>query len=596
MDKRFVLFLVLSVIVLVVSQKLFPPARQTRSATSTAQSADSTRKVASDTTHRLAQPDTSMAVRSRTAASADSAARKSAAVRAGASAAEAAAVPVAPAETVTVTTPKVVYQFSPLGAMPIGVNTRDYKALSPGVGTVQLVRAGSPLYRYDLIRAPGDTLHLDRVAFAVDSSALRAGGAGSLTFRGTSRGSAIAITYTFAPDSYVVRVKGRVQGSPGGQAVLMTIPTGLHSAETDTADDEHHFAYVLKPAHDSPNSFDFRKLDTAVAQVEHGPLTWVATKSKYFVVGLLTDTTGTSFSGAVLRGVPHGKEIATNASATAIQPLGANGEFAFELYAGPQEWRRLVAVGRDFDEVNPYGGVFKGVIQPFSTVIMRVLLWMRAHLKLSYGWVLIVFGVAVRIVLWPLNQSAMRAQLKLQRIQPELQALQKKYKTQPDKQQAEMMKLYKEHGMSPFSPLAGCLPMLIPMPVLYALYYVFLNTIEFRGVPFLWMADISQKDPYYILPIVMGISMFVLSWIGLRAGPANQQAKTMAYIMPVFMTVLFYRFAAGLNLYYAVQNIAALPQQWLIAKERAKAAPAAAVTGPASGSPSGSAGSAGPAG
>jgi YidC/Oxa1 family membrane protein insertase len=309
------------------------------------------------------------------------------------------------------------------------------------------------------------------------------------------------------------------------------------------------------------------------------------------VVALLTDTTGTPFSGAMLRGIPHGKEVATSASATAVQPLGANGEFAFELYAGPQEWRRLVAVGRDFDEVNPYGGIFKGVVQPFATVIMRVLLWMHAHLTLSYGWVLIVFGVAVRIVLWPLNQSAMRAQLKLQRIQPELQALQKKYKTQPDKQQAEMMRLYKEHGKSPFSPLAGCLPMLIPMPVLYALYYVFLNTIEFRGVPFLWMADISQKDPYYILPIVMGISMFVLSWIGLRAAPPNQQAKTMAYIMPVFMTVLFYRFAAGLNLYYAVQNIAALPQQWLIAKERAKAAPAA-VSGPASGS----AGSAGPAG
>src|SRR6185437_2169218 len=271
MDKRFVLFLVLSVIVLVVSQKLFPPARQTRSAASTAQSAESTRKVVSDTTHRLAQLDTSMAVGSRTAASADSAARKSAAVPAGAPA----AVPPAPAETVTVTTPKVVYQFSTLGAMPIGVNTREYKALAPGGGTVQLVRAGSPLYRYDLIRAPGDTLHFDRVPFTVDSSALHAGGAGSLTFRGTSGSSAIAITYTFAPDSYVVRVKGQVQGGPGGQAMLMTMPTGLHSAEKDTADDEHHFAYVLKPAHDSPNSIDFRKLDTAVAQVEHGPLTWV---------------------------------------------------------------------------------------------------------------------------------------------------------------------------------------------------------------------------------------------------------------------------------------------------------------------------------
>lgn len=129
--------------------------------------------------------------------------------------------------------------------------------------------------------------------------------------------------------------------------------------------------------------------------------------------------------------------------------------------------------------------------------------------------------------------------------------------------------------MSPLSPLMGCLPMLIPMPVLFALYFVFQNTIEFRGVSFLWMADLSLKDPYYILPILMGISMFVLSWIGLRSSPPNAQAKMMAYVFPVMMTVFFLKLAAGLNLYYAVQNIAALPQQWLIARERAKAGPPA---------------------
>lgn len=127
--------------------------------------------------------------------------------------------------------------------------------------------------------------------------------------------------------------------------------------------------------------------------------------------------------------------------------------------------------------------------------------------------------------------------------------------------------------MSPFSPIAGCLPMLIPMPVLFALFFVFQNTIEFRGVPFLWLPDISLKDPYYLLPIAMGISMYVLSWIGLRNSPSNAQAKMMAYVFPVMMTVFFLNLPSGLNLYYAVQNIAALPQQWMIAKERAKAAP-----------------------
>ena len=124
--------------------------------------------------------------------------------------------------------------------------------------------------------------------------------------------------------------------------------------------------------------------------------------------------------------------------------------------------------------------------------------------------------------------------------------------------------------MSPLSMFSGCLPLLIPMPVLFALFFVFQNTIEFRGVSFLWLADISLKDPFFILPLIMGVSMYILSWIGLRNSPPNPQAKMMSYMFPVIMTVALLNMAAGLNLYYAVQNIAALPQQWLIARERAR--------------------------
>jgi YidC/Oxa1 family membrane protein insertase len=114
--------------------------------------------------------------------------------------------------------------------------------------------------------------------------------------------------------------------------------------------------------------------------------------------------------------------------------------------------------------------------------------------------------------------------------------------------------------------------MLLPMPILFALFFVFQNTIEFRGVSFMWLPDISLKDPLYILPLVMGASMYVLSWMGMRNAPPNPQAKMMAYIMPAMMTFFLISFASGLNLYYTIQNIAALPQQWLIANERAKVA------------------------
>ena len=168
----------------------------------------------------------------------------------------------------------------------------------------------------------------------------------------------------------------------------------------------------------------------------------------------------------------------------------------------------------------------------------------------------------------------------MQRLQPELQEVQKRYKNEPEKQREALVKLYQQHGMSPFSPIMGCLPMLLPMPVLFALFFVFQNTIEFRGVSFLWLPDLSLRDPLYIMPLFMGVSMLVLSWIGMRAAPPNPQTKMMSYMMPAVMTMVLLNFASGLNLYYAVQNVAALPQQWMLTRERMKAAPPTAAAAP----------------
>ncbi|HEU4642807.1 MAG TPA: membrane protein insertase YidC [Gemmatimonadaceae bacterium] len=559
MDKRFFLFLALAAAILVITPKLFPPAHVPQ-----VQSDSTRQRTARESTTTASKPAPSAAT---TAPSAAAAPARSPDTLASVAAAR--------ADTVVVNTPKVTYRFSTVGAMPIGNTLRDFKALTKGDGRVDLARPGVPLLEYRLVVGGRDTIPLYRLPFTVDSSAA-AGATKTLRFHTTAAGTGVTIAYTFSPDGYLVHVHGTVEGG-GAQPrqLLVDLPQGLRSQEADTLDDQRHFAFVTKPLHDGAESAPFGKLELGKPRIQSGPLSWAASKTKYFVVSLFADTTIAPFSGVVMRALPRTSEkLQTNASATVIQPIAPNGAFGFDLYAGPQEWRRLLALGRGFENVNPYGGFFRPIVQPFSTVIMRVLLWMHDHLRINYGWVLVIFGVAVRLILWPLNQGAMRSSLKLQRIQPELQAIQKKYKNNLEKQQAEMMRLYKEHGMSPFSPLAGCLPMLIPMPVLFALYFVFLNTIEFRGVSFLWMADISLKDPYYILPVAMGISMFVLSWIGLRTSPQNAQAKMMAYVFPVMMTVFFLNLPAGLNLYYAVQNIAALPQQWLIAKERAKSAPA----------------------
>ena len=292
-------------------------------------------------------------------------------------------------------------------------------------------------------------------------------------------------------------------------------------------------------------------------------------KNKYFLLGLLAPDNQPGFVELDVTGGPRLAKQATRAQGHVVANL-RNGAAAFEAYVGPQEFRRMVAMGREFESANPYGGFLQKIIQPFATLVIKTLLWMKERAGLSYGWVLIIFGVAVRIVLWPINQRAMRTSLQMQQIQPQIQAAQAKYKGDPQKTQQEIMKVYAEHGLNPLSSLTGCLPMFIPLPVFFALFFVFQNTIEFRGVPFLWLPDISLKDPFYILPIVVAATAFLVSWIGLRSTPDNPQARLMTFLIPGMMLIFFVNFASGLNLYYAVQNIASLPQQWLIARERSK--------------------------
>jgi YidC/Oxa1 family membrane protein insertase len=467
-------------------------------------------------------------------------------------------------ETTSVVLPVAEYRFTNIGAVPASVNLKSYRALDGSNRSVKLESKSGHLIAYRLF-LPGDTIDLSRTQFQVDQSRSNA-----LTYSTVVKGAQVIIRYTFSPDSYLVRIAGEVHHAAADNGfIALEMPTSLQSAEADSLDDQQHLAYAVKPQRENARGIPFNKLDPGERRLESGPITWVAAKNKYFIVGALTPEGGVPFAEVNITGGPRTGRRATHASAVAVEPI-RNGTFAFELYTGPQEWRRLLALGRDFENSNPYGGFLQGVVQPFATIVMRILLWMRATLNLSYGWVLVIFGIAVRLLLWPLNQKAMRTSMKMSRLQPELAEIQRRFKADPQRMQAEIMRVYRDHGMSPFSSLSGCLPMLLPMPILFALFFVFQNTIEFRGVPFLWLTDISLKDPYFIVPIIMGLSMFVLSIIGMRNSPPNPQAKMMAYVLPVMMTVFFLNLASGLNLYYAVQNLTAIPQQWLISNERAK--------------------------
>ena len=460
------------------------------------------------------------------------------------------------------------YTFSTLGAAPLAVRADSYPALNGHGGQVMLQNGREPLLRFRVLAA-GDTIALDRTVYRSASGAV-AFGAQTLTFTGTAGSAHATIRYQFVRDNYLAKATVEIANIGNPAFLLVDLPEAFDTQEADSIGDRRSLAYSVKPLTQGARGSAFASLDAGEQKLEPGPLTWAVAKSKYFLVGILAPEGGSPFAEAHLAGGVRTQKIATRGSATVVIPL-ENGKAGFDVYAGPQSWERLHQLGREFETANPYGGFIQPLVQPFVTIVMRVLLWMKRQVHLGYGWVLVIFGIVIRLLLWPLNQGAMRTSIRMQRIQPELMEVQKRYKSDPQKQQQEIMRVYKEHGMSPFSAFSGCLPMLLPMPVFFALFFVFQNTIEFRGVPFLWMADISLPDPLYVVPLVMGASMFLLSWIGMRNAPPNPQAKMMMYMLPAMFTVFLLGTAAGLSIYYLTSNIASLPQQWLIANERAKA-------------------------
>jgi YidC/Oxa1 family membrane protein insertase len=549
MDRRTLLAIALMLVAAILPTILFPPKRPVRPATAKADS------MARDTARATERPVTPAPPPARAPASLTEAGPDTAGE-----------------QRVTVTAPLYRLVFSTRGARLAGAEPLAYHTFVKGErGPAQLVPPESEFLSYWLVVGT-DTVSLAEWQFQPSVSELQVGSSGATLDWIAHRGAvAVRLRYQFVPQQYVFQVEGEVSGlGASGGLVLLGLGPRLRVVDADSVSDIRSYGIVTKAR--GTQNVTFGSLDPGERRELAGPFEWVAVKSKYFMAAVLTlEDSMPRFGGAVVVGgtrdtVAPGKasRYATRAHVTASL-AAPSGRFAFGVYVGPQEYQRLARLGHDLEDINPYGWILRPVIRPFSILIVQILLWMHDAMNLAYGWVLVLFGIGVRILLWPLNQKAMRSSVAMQAIQPEIKALQDRYKNDPQKMQQELFKLYKQHGVN---PLGGCLPMLIPMPVLFALFFVFANTIEFRGVPFLWLPDLSRADPLYIIPLVMGLSMFGLSKMQQQGMPPNPQTKMMLYIMPVMFTVLFLNFSSGLNLYYAVSNIASIPQQWLISRER----------------------------
>jgi YidC/Oxa1 family membrane protein insertase len=225
-----------------------------------------------------------------------------------------------------------------------------------------------------------------------------------------------------------------------------------------------------------------------------------------------------------------------------------------DLYAGPQDQEKLKAIAPGLEHVVDYGW-----LTVLAYPIFVLLNWLE-NLVHNWGVAIILLTVLIKMAFYPLSAASYKSMAQMRKLAPRLQHLKERYGDDRQKMHEQMMKIYQEEKIN---PLGGCLPILVQIPVFIALYWVLLSAVELRQAPFaLWITDLSEPDPYYVLPLVMAITMFIQQKLS-PTPPDPVQAKVMM-IMPIVFSVFFFFFPAGLVLYWLVNNVISILQQWRI--------------------------------
>jgi YidC/Oxa1 family membrane protein insertase len=245
---------------------------------------------------------------------------------------------------------------------------------------------------------------------------------------------------------------------------------------------------------------------------------------------------------------------------------GEEKNISMRLYAGPQELEKIKSLAPGFDLVVDYGW-----LTVLAYPIFVLLNWIN-KLVINWGVSIILLTVVIKLVFYPLSAAGYKSMAKMRNLAPRLQKLKERHGDDRQKLHEGMMKIYQEEKIN---PMGGCLPILVQIPVFIALYWVLLGAVELRQAPFaLWIQDLSKPDPYYILPVVMAITSFIQVKLSPASPDPVQQKVMMA--MPIIFSVMFLFFPAGLVLYWLVNNVLSILQQWHINKviaEAAKVAP-----------------------
>ncbi|WP_058910707.1 membrane protein insertase YidC [Entomohabitans teleogrylli] len=280
---------------------------------------------------------------------------------------------------------------------------------------------------------------------------------------------------------------------------------------------------------------------------------WVAMLQQYFATAWIpgSDTSNNFYTNSLGNGVVA---IGYKSAPTLIQP-GQSGQLNSTLWVGPEIQDKMAAVAPHLDLTVDYGWLWF-ISQP----LFKLLKFIHSFLG-NWGFSIIVITFIVRGIMYPLTKAQYTSMAKMRMLQPKIQAMRERLGDDKQRISQEMMALYKAEKVN---PLGGCFPLLIQMPIFLALYYMLMGSVELRHAPFaLWIHDLSAQDPYYILPILMGVTMYFIQKMSPTTVTDPMQQKIMTY-MPVIFTVFFLWFPSGLVLYYIVSNLVTIIQQQLI--------------------------------
>ena len=485
----------------------------------------------------------------------------------------------ATARTITVKTPLFSASLATEGGAISSFLLNEYKD-APGPG-------GKPLDIVGGKKALPLSLYLDEdrpplpspPVFASDAPAEIAVKAGEtrsvlLAWESTA-GVRVTREYVFHGDKY--EFEARVQATNGSKEPVAVRP-GLELGqvyEGELAGDSYSFAgIVVATAKGGLNRYDLK--DISKGKVEKGPARWFAADAKYFSWIVLPEREWTVTRASLVG--ETGARVAAADTAATLQP-GDTVRAGVRVFAGPKRSGLLEATGKDLPELIDFGW--------FAVVAKPLVFLMKASNRVTgnYGIDIILLTILIKILFYPLTQKSMVSMRKMQELGPILKTLKEKYKGDAQRLNQETMNLYKTYKIN---PLSGCLPMLAQIPVFIALYKGLLVTIELRHAPFfLWVNDLSAPEhlwdiavagytvPIRLLPLLMGVSMFVQQKMTPSAGMEPAQAKMMLF-MPVIFTFMFWSFPTGLVIYWLVNNVLAIGQQMMYNRkaEAAKAATA----------------------